>query len=155
MESVHVLHTETIEQLQKLIRTNLDSANGFRKASSQFDDLRITELFLEIADERAAFARELQSYVKFSGSEPINAGSAAAKTHRLWMEIRNRLAHDDPYPTLAEAERGEDVIRDAYQRVLLATPGTAVNDVLLRQYERIQAARGLVREMRQSCSPTS
>tara|TARA_R110002072_G_scaffold14013_1_gene58386 strand:+ start:14458 stop:14760 length:303 start_codon:yes stop_codon:yes gene_type:complete len=93
-------------------------------------------------------AAELQQYVEFNGKEAEDDGSVAAKTHRIWINIRGKLNGGDATVILIEAERGEDHIKDAYEDVLKDTAGSAMNDVLTAQYAKVKAGHDKIRDLR-------
>jgi uncharacterized protein (TIGR02284 family) len=49
---------------------------------------------------------------------------------------------------LSEAERGEDYIKGKYEEILKGTAGSAVTDVLNRQYRAVKIAHDRVRDLR-------
>ena len=148
LETKSTLTDETIEKLQKLIRANIDSYNGFHESAEELDDAQLTVLFRRLGDERSAMATELQEYVTFNGKEAEDDGSVAALTHRIWINIRGKLNGGDPYVILIEAERGEDHIKEAYEEVIKETAGSAMNDVLLAQYAKVKAGHDEIRDLR-------
>lgn len=150
LETVHNLDPETVAKLQDLAQINLDSRDGFRHAAEQLEGEPVTQLFRRLAEERARQAKELQHYVAINEQEPQRKGSFAAAVHRTWMSIRGSLSGNDLHAVLAEAERGEDHIKEAYEDVLKKTAGSAVNDVLQRQYAAVKQGHDLVRELRDS-----
>jgi len=58
------------------------------------------------------------------------------------------LSGGDAYAVLAEAERGEDQIKHAYEDVLQETAGSAMNDVLQSQYAIVKAGHDKIRDLR-------
>lgn len=142
------LNETTLEKLQKLIRANIDSYNGFHESAEELKDERLATLFRSIGDERSAMAAELQQYVEFNGKEAEDDGSVAAKTHRIWINIRGKLNGGDATVILIEAERGEDHIKEAYEDVLKDTAGSALNDVLTAQYAKVKAGHDKIRDLR-------
>ncbi|EMB15291.1 PA2169 family four-helix-bundle protein [Rhodopirellula europaea] len=142
------LNETTLEKLQKLIRANIDSYNGFHESAEELKDERLATLFRSIGDERSAMAAELQQYVEFNGKEAEDDGSVAAKTHRIWINIRGKLNGGDATVILIEAERGEDHIKEAYEDVLKDTAGSAMNDVLNAQYAKVKAGHDKIRDLR-------
>jgi hypothetical protein len=86
----------------------------------------------------------------WNGEEAVEDGSFLAAFHRAWISLRELLSGGSSYAILSEAERGEDAIKKAYEDVLIATAGNAVNDVLTRQYATVKAGHDRVREMRNS-----
>lgn len=150
IETHHNLREETIEKLQTLIRYNIDAYDGFQKGAESIDNPNLASLFRDLAKERAAMARELQEYVEWNDEEAEDDGSIQAAVHRVWMTIRTKLNDGEPYHILAEAERGEDYIKEAYEDTLKEIPGSALNDVLQRQYARVKAAHDRIRDLRDS-----
>ncbi|TWT91183.1 PA2169 family four-helix-bundle protein [Neorhodopirellula pilleata] len=148
LETKSNLSDETLTKMQKLIRANIDSYNGFHESAEEIADAKLKTLFKQIGDERSAMATELQTLVEFNGEEAEDDGSVAAKTHRIWINIRSKLNGGDPYVILIEAERGEDHIKAAYEDILKETAGSAVNDVLTAQYAKVKAGHDKVRDLR-------
>lgn len=148
METKTTLEESTIEGLQTLIRYNLDSQKGFQEVAKETDSTELASLFREIAQERGELATELQQHVEVNDEDPVEEGSMMAALHRTWIEVRNKLNGGSPYVILAEAERGEDTIKHAYEDVLKETAGSAVNDVLTRQYAKVKSAHDRVRDLR-------
>lgn len=142
------LNEETIQKLQDLIRINVDSEQGFREAARTVNNYVISQTFDSFAQQRTENIRELQIFVTDNGEEPVNEGSYAGKVHRLWLDLRGKLHEENSLTVLAEAERGEGYIKSAYEEVLKAIPGSAMNDVILRQYAEVKVVHDRVRNMR-------
>lgn len=148
LETKAHLKPETIKQLQELIQINVDSRDGFRHAAEKLEDMTLSTLFQSLAHQREEQANELSQYVEWNQEKPDREGSFAASLHRSWITIREALSSDSLYPVLAEAERGEDQIKAAYENALRETAGSAVNDVLTRQYAQVKSAHDRVRDLR-------
>ncbi|MCB1041283.1 MAG: PA2169 family four-helix-bundle protein [Acidimicrobiales bacterium] len=144
------LDHDTIQHLQKLTQANIDSVNGFREAAERVEDRQVAELFRCLATDRAQFADQLSQYVAINNEQPPTEGSWLASLHRVWLDLRGRLSGGDASGILAEAERGEDYIKSAYEKALKETAGSPVNDVLLHQYRVVKEGHDRVREMRGS-----
>jgi uncharacterized protein (TIGR02284 family) len=141
------LSRETIDHLQELIQVNIDSRDGFNEAAAQIDDMTISSLFRQLASDRDRQAEELRTLVAVNREEPQATGSIAAAAHRLLIDLRAALG-GGAATILSEAERGEDWIKEKYEKVLLETAGSAVNDVLTRQYAAVKAAHDRIRDLR-------
>ena len=148
IESLTNLNESTISGLQKLIRYNIDSYEGFRDAADEVKDANVATLFRELGAERAALANELQQHVEYSGEESEDDGTMMASVHRTWIKVRSLINGGDAFPILCEAEKGEDQIKAAYEDVLKETAGSAVNDVLTQQYAKVKAGHDRVRDLR-------
>jgi uncharacterized protein (TIGR02284 family) len=151
VETKQHLSPQTISALQDLIQANIDSRDGFRYAAQSVDNLTLQSAFEEVADHRDGQADELAQYVAWNGEQPRRDGSVAAAVHRTWMSVRELLSSDDLHAVLAEAERGEDAIRRAYENALQSTAGSAMNDVVLHQYVAVKATHDRIRELRDEC----
>ena len=155
METKTAMKSETVGGLQDLIRINLDSADGFRKAAEKVDSAPVASLFRDLAAERSHFATELSSYVRLTGDEPTDDGSWKAKVHRWWIDLRSKVSDDELKVVLEEAERGEDKIKQAYETTLKEIAGNPVSDVLHRQYARVKKVHDRVRDARDTIKATS
>lgn len=142
------LNESTIKQLQELIQINLDSREGFETAAEAIEDKAVAALFRDLAQTRGQFADELSEYVDRNGAESREEGSYAAAFHRFWIDLRAKLNGEDSHVVLSEAERGEDHIKAAYEDALKTTAGSAMNDVLTRQYAAIKSGHDRVRDLR-------
>ncbi|MGP1309119.1 MAG: PA2169 family four-helix-bundle protein [Phycisphaerales bacterium] len=148
MESTTTLNKDTIEGLQDLIEINLDSAKGFDAAADKIEDEKVASFFRDCGQERSGFAKDLSKFVAANRTEPKSSGTAKGAVHRWWLELRGTVQRGDEHAVLAEAERGEDAIKDKYEDVLKNTAGSAVNDVLLGQYSTVKSRHDQIRAMR-------
>lgn len=148
LETKANLKPETISKLQELIQINVDSRDGFRHAAEATDDMTLSTLFQSLGHQREEQANELARFVEWNHEKPQRSGSFAAALHRSWMTIRETLSSDDLYAVLAEAERGEDQIKNAYEETLRETAGSAVNDVLSQHMAQVKAAHDRIRDLR-------
>lgn len=142
------LEDETIEKLQELIQINIDSEEGLTAAADKVEEDRLKTAFRQVARTRADHARELQSYVVANAKEPADDGTAMGSVHKGWTSMRSALNGRDAYVILIEAERGEDRIKETYEDVLKRTAGSAVNDVLQRQYAVTKKGHDQIRDLR-------
>lgn len=147
--------TEDVEScLRQITQLNLDSRDGFQEAADEVDDPNLRRLFEGLARERGDQAAELQSLVASEGGEPVVEGSYLAAMHRTWMQIRKAIVSNDAHAILAEAERGEDHIKEAYEDALPRTTDSKLMPVLDRQYRQVVAAHDRIRNLRDSTKGT-
>ena len=147
LETKTSLKQETIDALQELIQINIDSRDGFRNAAEHIDVMAISEMFNDFAAQRDQQASELRTLISANLETPNESGSVSAAAHRMWMDLKSALGGGES-SILSEAERGEDHIKAKYEAVLKHTAGSAVNDVLQRQYAAVKMAHDRVRDMR-------
>jgi len=148
LETKTNLCADTIKHLQELIQVNVDSRDGFQHAANDIQDMTLSTLFQSLAHQRDEQANELAKFVEWNHEKPNRTGSYAAAIHRGWMAVREMVSSNNLYAVLAEAERGEDQIKAAYESTLRETAGSAVNDVLQRQFAQIKAAHDRIRDLR-------
>ena len=150
IETTTTLQEQTLSNLRDLIRINQDSAHGFEEAAQAVKNGQLQRLFNDLAAQRARFASELKGYVEMNGQDAgdESEGSWVGQFHRWWMDLRAALTGGDAHAVLAEAERGEDKIKAMYEEVITKTTGSAVNDVLHRQYVQVKKGHDTVRDLR-------
>ncbi|MBS1532152.1 MAG: PA2169 family four-helix-bundle protein [Bacteroidetes bacterium] len=143
---------ERVEVLNDLIQINNDRVAGFEKVIADIDDANIDlkELFRSYADQSRKNAQELAVLVGAHGSTDVETGtSAAGKLHRVWIDTKSLFGGSGRASILAEAERGEDAIKKAYQDAL--TEGDLsgeVYDTVQQQASGINAAHNEVKALR-------
>lgn len=138
--------------LRGLAQLNIDSRDGFDYAAERIEDeaMAIATRFRELSDERARFAEQLDGLLINNGEDTPEESSWAASMHRTWMNIRDMLsAKVDIYAVVAEAERGEDVIKHAYEDALRDCSGNVLT-LITQQYAAVKQAHDSVRDLRDS-----
>lgn len=145
------LKSEVICNIQRLHQANIDSAKGFEEAAKDVKDPQLAADFRQWSSERSAQATELAKLVECNGEDVDRESSWLSALHRAYTSMRTAVSSDDKHAILAEAERGEDHIKKAYEEVLKDTPGTAANDILQQQYANVKATHDRVLELRDAC----
>lgn len=148
METTTNLNESTIRGLQDLIEINIDSSKGFNAAAEKIEDPKIASYCRDCASERSAFATDLSRYVELNAREPKSSGAATGAVHRWWLELRGTVQRGDEHAVLAEAERGEDAIKERYENVLKETAGSPLNSVLQQQYASVKTRHDQIKAMR-------
>ncbi len=143
---------EVAKLLQGLIALNVDGAKGSRQAAAQFSSTTLSHAFLDAADTRESFARELQAMVAELGGTPTASGTAVGNLHRWWMGLRGRIAEGEEYPMLAEADRGERAIRCRYEEALEQPVGGSIHALLSRHYDSIRRTSEMISGLRRSAA---
>lgn len=148
METVSNLNKDTIKGIQDLIEINIDSSKGFKEAAEKVENPEIATLFRQCGQERNQYAGQLKDIVRVNGEDPEKSGSMSGTLHRWWLDIRGTVTGGNEHTVLADAERGEDAIKHRYEEVLKDTSGSAVNDVLQKQYTGVKSRHDQIRDMR-------
>jgi uncharacterized protein (TIGR02284 family) len=149
-ENLGLTNDEVISTLNNLIETCKDGQEGFQQAAEGVQNSNLKSVFYEYGQQRAQFAGELQTLVRELGGDPENTSSTAGALHRGWINIKSAITGQDDAAILNEAERGEDVAKDAYRKALAQPLPANVLEVVQRQYTDVQAAHDAVKALRNS-----
>jgi uncharacterized protein (TIGR02284 family) len=142
------MSNEHISTLNNLIETCKDGEQGFRTAAESLRDSQIKAKFQEYSRQRGDMARELQAEVRKLGGDPEKSGSMSASLHRGWIDIKSAVTGKDDYAILAEAERGEDVAKDQYEKALKAGLTGSALTIVQSQAIKVRQAHDDVRNLR-------
>ncbi len=148
METIMNLNEDTIKDIQNLISINIDSCKGFNAAAEHIENDQIASYFRKCSIERDHLAQELQTAIATIGEAPEDEGSLKGTAHRWWMNIRSTVTGGDEHSVLADAERGEDEIKQRYEKTLKETAGSPLNSLLQNQYIKVKARHDEIRDMR-------
>ena len=135
-----------ISVLNHLIETCRDGEQGFRTAAENVKDTQVKSLFQKYAQQRAEMVRELQAEVRAHGGDPEKTGSVAASAHRGWMNIKAAISTGDA-GIIAEAERGEDYAKEAYDKALKEGLPPTTLAIIRQQADTVREAHDRVREL--------
>ena len=139
---------KAISILNNLIETCKDGEIGFKTAAEGLKDATIKTQFLEYSRQRAGFARELQDEVRSLGGDPETSGSLSGSMHRGWVNIKSTVTGRDDHAIAAEAERGEDIAKAAYEDALKADLPAGCKAVVQRQAAQVRQTHDRVRDIR-------
>jgi len=140
-------NTKAISTLNSLIETLKDGEEGFRTAAEGLTDPQTKAVFQQYSRERAQMAQELQAEVRALGGDPEKAGSMSGSVHRGWINIKSVVTGKNDASIIAEAERGEDVAKNAYADAIKASLPPIVGAVVSRQAIKVREAHDRVRSM--------
>ena len=139
-----------IHILNSLIQTTIDSADGYRVASTEADDPGHRDLFGRRSFERRQVAEELQSTVRALGGDPAAEGSILAKAQRAFADVKHALMRDDT-GMIGAVEIAEDAVRTQFERALEDSHISATTrESIRRAFSRVSEGRDEVRDLRHS-----
>jgi uncharacterized protein (TIGR02284 family) len=107
-----------ISILNGLIKTTIDSVDGYRAAAEANDSGRFGAMFFERTNERGDVVIRLQEAVTALGGDAEDDGSFLASAHRSFMGLKETVVGNDEQAIVNEVERGEDVIKAKYDAAL-------------------------------------
>ena len=139
-----------ISILNNLIETCKDGELGFKTAAEGLKSAEIKTKFLEYSRQRAEMVRELQAEVRRLGGDPEKSGSVAGTMHRGWLDIKSVITGKDDHAIVAEAERGEDAAKSAYETALKGALPVTAQTIVQQQAAKVRQAHDHVRNVRDS-----
>ena len=145
-------NTKAISTLNSLIETLKDGEEGFRTAAEGLTDPQTKAVFQQYSRERAQMAQELQAEVRALGGDPEKAGSMSGSVHRGWINIKSAVTGKNDASIIAEAERGEDVAKKAYEEASRAGLPASASAVVSRQAFQVRSAHDRVRSLERAVS---
>lgn len=149
-ENIMATTTNATGVLNDLIEINNDRIAGFEKAIADIKDenIDLKEIFQRYAEQSRKNSEELAA--KIGDADEVETGSSVSGTlHRTWIDVKSLFGGSDRASILAEAERGEDAIKKAYQDALNNEDLPADARVTVQsQAEGIYAAHDQIKAMR-------
>ena len=138
---------KVVDTLNNLIETCKDGEQGFKTAAEALTDPKARTIFEQYSRERGEMARELQAEVRKLGGDPEKAGSMSGSVHRGWMNIKSAVTGKADAGIIAEAERGEDVAKRAYEEASRADLPPSTRPLIQQQAARVREAHDQVRAL--------
>ena len=139
-----------IHVLNSLIQTSIDSADGYREASTGAEDFRRRDLFGRRSFERRQVAEELQSTVRALGGDPAADGSILAKAQRAFADVKHALMRDDA-GMIGAVDTAEETLRARFEKALEDSQISATTrETIRRAFTRVSEGREEVHDLRHS-----
>jgi uncharacterized protein (TIGR02284 family) len=145
-----VTNEKAVSTLNNLIETLKDGEQGFRTAAEGLTDPQAKAVFQQYSRERGQMAQELQAEVQKLGGDPEKAGSLSGSVHRGWINIKSAVTGKDDASIIAEAERGEDIAKKAFEEAGAASLPPSASAAVTRLTGRVREAHDRVRSMERS-----
>jgi uncharacterized protein (TIGR02284 family) len=146
------VNDKVIATLNSLTETCKDGEEGFRTAAEALSDQTVKVAFAKFARDRGQMARDLQDEVQGLGGAPEVSGSVSGAVHRGWINIKSVVTGKDDQKIIAEAERGEDVAKAAYESALKESLPAQVRALIERQAVQVRGVHDQVRAMEKSAA---
>lgn len=142
---------DKIDLLKNLFQICRDGQSGFRESAEKLTDPTVKAFFHEQSLERGRFAGEIENELHRLGEKDVDeSGSLTGAVHRGWIDLKAALGGGEA-AIIAEAERGEDVAKKAYEEAINGKQlSQEILPVIYKQFESVKAAHDRVKQFRDS-----
>ncbi len=146
--SISDIDKSLVTTLNALIHLCHDAHDGYMQTADSITSSAYKTMFAEYALQRSRFATQLANLILDHGGDPDDDGHAMTLFSRGWTNIKPVLMGGDYGAIFAECEHGEDVAKNAYERVLEKELTQDVAAVINHQYKQITEAHDRIRNLR-------
>jgi uncharacterized protein (TIGR02284 family) len=109
---------DNIDTLNSLLKTTIDSVDGYENSAQELDSDRLREVFRQNASERQDVVQKLRDEVRRLGGEPADSGSAMGSMHHVWEDLKGAVTGKDEEATIKQTESAEDYLKSQYEDAL-------------------------------------
>lgn len=109
---------ENIDTLNSLLKTTIDSVDGYENSAQELDSNRLREVFRQNASDRQDVVQRLRDEVRRLGGEPADSGSAMGSMHHVWEDLKGAVSGKDEEATVKQTESAEDYLKSQYEDAL-------------------------------------
>lgn len=111
------------EALNELLRSAVDSAEGYRQAASLARNPSFQSLFRDRTQAREGLVRTIEAEARAFGAPPVQMGTLAGEAHRLFTFARNAVSGASDKGLIEELARREGLVLRSFTS--LAQDGAA------------------------------
>jgi uncharacterized protein (TIGR02284 family) len=105
------------EALNALLRSAVDSAEGYRQAASLARNPTFQTLFRDRAEAREGLVRTLETEARSFGAPPVQMGTLVGEAHRLFTFARNAVSGASDKGLIEELSRREGLVIRNFEQV--------------------------------------
>ncbi|MFN8489308.1 MAG: PA2169 family four-helix-bundle protein [Caldilineaceae bacterium] len=134
---------DVVVLLNDLIATNRDSVEGYRTAAGAVENADYRQIFLDAAQQRAAFVDVLSHLVQQYGGDPTSSGNLSGTFQRAWLNIKAALTEGDG-AIMDECDQSDEAALALYADTLPKDLPEDVKTVVRHQLSEIRIAHDRV-----------
>lgn len=137
------------DKVKTVIQVLHDGERGFADIGEHLKDAQLKSYFIQEAQTRGSFARELEAeYGTTTGESNDIGGTAAGTIHRVWGDLKANLGGGD-HTLMETSEQGEDAAKKAYSEALQDDSiSGSLRSILTKQQAHIQQSHDKVKAFR-------
>ena len=136
--------------LEHLVEICRDGERGFRAAAQYVSTPELKALFTQLAEQRQAFAHDLEPHVNRLGGSALTSGTGGGAVHRGWMNLKAHVPGHHDQTIIIETERGEHAAIKVYDDALSGVLPPTVINLLETQREEMRETQKRIRDLTQA-----
>lgn len=126
------------------MKVNLDAFEGYRTATENTTDSRITTFFEQTALQRKEFAKYWAAHL----DNPSYKTDFKADLHRVWMNIKTGRQKYNASAILEECQRGEEYALEEYEKIREYNLPEEIKETLDQQKRDVEMALSQIHDMK-------
>ena len=145
---------DPIDTLNSLLKTTIDSVNGFENSAKELQSERLRQIFRERADQRQNVVQELREEIRRLGGDPAEGGSMMGKMHHVWEDLKGAVTNQDEEATINQTEAAEDYLKNEYESALNELDGQP-RQVVERCYQQVRQGHDQISQLKHGMQTNS
>lgn len=110
---------EIVSDLKGLIHILNDGKEGYKEAVGNVKSENLKSTFLELSNQRYAYAEELREHLlQHGGTSDNEEGGVLGALHRAWLDIKETFSSNEDGAILSAIITGEKAAVEKYDEVL-------------------------------------
>lgn len=124
---------KSVSVLEDVLRTLVDSVDGYEKAAEIAERPQLVEFFNNRAASRKSMVENVRAQIAQFGGTAEKDGSLLAQGHRLFLTIRHTLQNDDK-AAIEAVDNGERFLREKVKNAVNDNHLAASSRSILREH---------------------
>ena len=138
---------DQIDTLNSLLKTTIDSVNGYENSAEELKSERLREIFRSRADQRQQVVQQLREEVRRLGGDPADSGSMMGKAHHVWEDLKGAITGQDEKAVINQTEAAEDYLKEQYEQALNELGGDS-RQVVERCYQQVRQGHDQISQLK-------
>jgi uncharacterized protein (TIGR02284 family) len=138
---------DQIDTINSLLKTTIDSVDGYENSAKELSSGRIQEIFRQRANDRQQVVQQLREEVRRLGGEPDDSGSAMGQVHHVWEDLKGAVSGHDDQAIINQTETAEDYLKEKYEDALDNLTGDS-RQVVERCYQQVRQGHDQISELK-------
>lgn len=128
-----------VKRLNHILIYLHDSHKGYKECASKISNAKLKTLLIIATSQRQNMIEDIETQIKHFDEEPVHHGSMIGPAHRLYVDLKALLNHNDEHALIDEIKRGEATLIDTYKETLRTPIPSDLNYLLKTELIQIQS----------------